>query len=159
MRAPSRTGLIVGVHVATSMLALLCLVTFWLATVASELFWAPTVVVRVKAGILYGLVVLVPALMISGLSGRTLSKRRSGLGLKTVRLRWAALTGITVLVPCAVVLWRWARDGEFGPAFVALRGLELLAGASNIRLSALNASLGFFILRKSHGNARLTANL
>jgi hypothetical protein len=53
-----------------------------------------------------------------------------------------AANGLLVLVPCAIVLNRWAAAGSFDTAFYAVQAIELLAGALNLALMGLNARDG-----------------
>lgn len=46
--------------------------------------------------------------------------------------------GILVLVPSAIFLNLWAAQGMFDTRFYLVQGLELLAGAINLRLMGLN---------------------
>lgn len=46
--------------------------------------------------------------------------------------------GILVLIPCAVVLDRWASAGTFDTGFYVVQGVELLAGAINLILMGMN---------------------
>lgn len=121
-------------------LALLCIITFWLSTFVSELFMSQASVVAVKNGVLTGMWVLVPAMAMTGGSGFSLAKRRGGrlVSIKGKRMRMIAANGLLVLLPSAFVLARWANAGSFDSAFYALQGLELLAGAVNFTLLALN---------------------
>ena len=49
-----------------------------------------------------------------------------------------AANGLLVLVPCAIVLNRWAAAGAFDVMFYTVQALELLAGAVNLTLMGLN---------------------
>ena len=46
--------------------------------------------------------------------------------------------GILVLIPCAVVLDRWASTGTFDTGFYVVQGVELLAGAISLILMGMN---------------------
>jgi hypothetical protein len=50
--------------------------------------------------------------------------------------------GLLVLVPCAIVLNRWAAVGSFDAAFCVVQAIELIAGAANLTLMGLNARDG-----------------
>jgi hypothetical protein len=49
-----------------------------------------------------------------------------------------AANGLLVLIPCAIVLDRWAAADTFDSTFYLVQGLELLAGAANLTLMGLN---------------------
>lgn len=53
-----------------------------------------------------------------------------------------AANGLLVLVPCAIVLNRWAAAGTFDTAFYVVQAIELIAGAANLALMGLNARDG-----------------
>lgn len=120
--------------------ALLCISTFWLSTVVSELFMDPSSVVAVKNAVLNGMGLLIPSLVATGGSGFALAKGRSGrlLNIKRQRMKIVAGNGILVLLPSAFVLASWANAGRFDAMFYALQGLELLAGAANFSLLVMN---------------------
>lgn len=134
MRRP--THLLPLVHGAAATVALLTIAVFWIATVASELGGDLAQVARVKQGIAWGLLVLVPAMAATGASGRVLAgpSPRGLAGKKWRRMRVIVPLGLLVLVPAALVLARWAAAGRFGAAFYAVQGAELAAGAVNLVL-------------------------
>jgi hypothetical protein len=142
MRRPNH--LLPLVHGAVATVALLTIALFWTATVASELAGDPAQVARVKQGIAWGLLVLVPAMVATGGSGRALagSSPRGLPAKKLRRMKVVAGLGLLVLVPAALLLARWAGAGQFGPAFYTVQGVELVAGASNLALLGLNVRDG-----------------
>jgi F0F1-type ATP synthase membrane subunit c/vacuolar-type H+-ATPase subunit K len=144
---------LVGAHLASACLALVTLATFWSATILSELTLGAGGVAYVKRGIALGLCVLVPAIAATGATGARLGgdRRDDLIDKKRRRMRLVALNGATVLAPAAILLWWLSRDGVLGPAFYALQGLELLAGAINVSLLSLNFRDG---LRASRGRRR-----
>jgi hypothetical protein len=127
-------------HGLLGAIALLCILSFWISTVVSELFLGLEQVTTVKQAILTGMWVLIPAMAATGGSGLALGKGRGGrlVGVKSLRMRWVAANGLLVLLPSAWVLAGWAEAGRFDTAFYALQGVELLAGAVNITLLVLN---------------------
>lgn len=136
------------IHLAAGILALLCIATFFGSTLVVELFGAPPAVARVKSLIVNpGLWILVPALAATGASGFLLARRRAGrlVEAKRRRMPYIAANGLLVLLPCAIVLDRWAAAGSFGAAFYALQAVELAAGAINLTLMGLNARDGLVL--------------
>lgn len=121
-------------------IALLCIATFWISTIVSELFLDEAAVVTVKNAVLTGMWLLIPAMAATGGSGFALARGRGGrlVGVKGRRMEVVAANGLLVLLPSAFVLASWANAGRFDGAFHALQGVELLAGAVNIALLALN---------------------
>ena len=105
---PKRAHLIAGI------LAPLSLVTFFLSTVLTELFGSHAAVAQLKALIVApGLWIMIPAIAAAGGSGMFLAKSRKGwlVDAKKRRMPFIAGNGLLVLVPCAVVLNRWAAAG------------------------------------------------
>ena len=129
-----------AVHPIAGALAILTIATFWLSTAVAELFGSQAVVAAVKTAIPWGFLLLIPALAATGGSGFALAKgRRAGLiGAKVKRMPIIAANGILVLIPSALFLASKARAAEFDISFDAVQALELVAGAANITLLALN---------------------
>ena len=73
-----------------------------------------------------------------------LARSRKGrlVDAKKRRMPFIAANGLLVLVPCAIVLNRWAAAGSFDSAFYLVQCIELVAGAVNLGLMALNARDG-----------------
>lgn len=133
--APKRAHLIAG------LLAPLCIATFFAATVLAELFGSHEAVAQVKSLIVMpGLWILIPAIAAAGGSGMFLSRFRKGrfVDAKKKRMPFIAANGLLVLLPCAIVLNRWAAAGNFGTGFYLLQAVELFAGAINLTLMGLN---------------------
>ncbi|MBB4266517.1 hypothetical protein [Roseospira visakhapatnamensis] len=133
-----------ALHPIAGALALLTILTFWTATVLSELLGPATAVVTVKTLIPWGLILLIPALMVAGGSGFALSKGESAQSIqgavdaKRKRMPFIAAIGLLVLVPACLVLAVKARAGAFDVTFYAVQAIELVAGAVNIALLGLN---------------------
>ena len=58
-----------------------------------------------------------------------------------------------VLVPCAIVLDRWAAAGAFGTAFNVVQGVELVAGSANLVLMGLNVRDGLRMAGRLRGRS------
>lgn len=141
------------VHPAAGALAMAMIAGFWLSTAVSELFAGPATVTTVKTLIPYGFVVLIPALAATGLTGRGLAKRFRGpiVAAKQKRMAVIAANGILVLVPSALFLSYKAQAGAFDTAFYAVQAVELVAGAVNLSLLALNMRDGLRLSRRRAG--------
>lgn len=132
-------------HIIAGILAPLCIATFFVSTVLVELLGSHEAVAQLKALIVFpGLWILVPAMVAAGGSGMFLSKSRRGrlVDAKKKRMPFIAANGLLVLVPCAIVLNRWAAAGSFDTAFYVVQAVELLAGATNLTLMCLNVRDG-----------------
>lgn len=127
-------------HPVAGIVAMITIAVFWLATALSEFFASQAVVIAVKTAIPWGFLLLIPALTAAGGSGFALSRgRRTGLaGVKIRRMPLIAANGMVVLVPAAFFLAFKAEAGQFDTAFYGVQALELVAGAVNITLLALN---------------------
>ncbi len=133
------------IHLVAGLLAPLCIAVFFVSTVWAETLGSPADVARLKTLIVSpGLWVLLPALMVAGGSGLLLGRTRGGrlLAAKKQRMRFIAANGLLVLLPCALLLQRWAAAGSLDTTFYAVQALELLAGAANFMLLALNVRDG-----------------
>lgn len=129
------------VHLAAGLLATLTIAAFFFSTLVVELFGSDDAVKALKALIVMpGLFILVPAIAATGGSGFFLARSRQGrlVAAKKKRMPLIAANGLLVLVPCAIVLNRWAAAGAFDAMFYTVQALELLAGAVNLTLMGLN---------------------
>ncbi len=134
------------VHRVGGILAPLCIATFFLSTLLVELFGSHQAVTQLKSLIVTpGLWILIPAIAAAGGSGFFLSKSRRGrlVDAKKKRMPFIAANGLFVLVPCAIVLNRWAAAGAFDTAFYGVQAVELIAGAINLVLMGMNVRDGF----------------
>ena len=138
------------IHAMSGALALLTIMTFWLSTATVELFGAPEQIAAVKLAIAYGLLVLIPAMAVAGATGFSLGGtwKSPVIARKKTRMKIIAATGILVLAPSAIFLAMKAGQGEFDAVFAAVQAIELVAGASNITLLALNMRDGMAMRRR-----------
>lgn len=138
------------IHAIAGVLGFLTIMAFWLSTLVSEVFGSLANIATVKNAILWGLIVLVPCLAVTGATGVSLAKRRNDprVSAKKKRMPLIAGNGLVVLVPSAICLAYLANNGNFGTAFYAVQALELIVGAVNLTLMGLNIRDGF-ALRKS----------
>lgn len=133
------------VHAIAGILALTLISLFFTSSVVVEIFGDDDAVALVKTVVVGALFVLVPSLAITGGTGRSLSGTRLRAPLiqrKQRRMAGAAAIGLTVLVPCAVILQSLAADRDFGTAFAVVQAVELVGGAANITLLSLNVRDG-----------------
>ncbi|MBN8292718.1 hypothetical protein JI664_12155 [Rhodobacter sp. NTK016B] len=137
-------------HPIAGAIAMLTILSFWLATVLSELFAGTATIVTVKSLIPWGFLLLVPALMAVGGSGFRLGRKMRGplIAAKTKRMPFIAANGILILIPSALYLSFKAQAGAFDTGFYVVQAIELCAGAVNLTLLGLNMRDGL----------RLTAN-
>lgn len=147
-------------HLVAGILAPLCIAAFFLSTVIVELFGSHDALARLKSLIVApGLWILIPAIAAAAGSGMFLSTSRKGrlVESKKRRMPFIAANGLLVLVPCAIVLNRWASAGSFDAAFYAVQAIELAAGAVNLTLMGLNVRDGLRMTgRLRHSSPSLT---
>jgi len=132
-------------HRVAGILAPLCLLTFFVSTVMTELFGSHAAVAQLKALIVTpGLWIMIPAMAAAGGSGLFQARSRKGrlVDAKKKRMPLIAANGLLVLVPCAIVLNRWAAAGSFDTTFYVVQAIELIAGAINFVLMGLNVGDG-----------------
>ena len=141
------------IHPVAGAIALLTILSFWIATALSDLLASAAVVVMVKTLIPWGFFILIPALMAVGGSGFRLGRKMRGplVVAKRKRMPVIAANGILVLIPSALYLSIKAQAGAFDTAFYAVQAVELIAGAVNIALLGLNMRDG---LRLTAGRRR-----
>jgi hypothetical protein len=142
------------VHLIAGLLAPLCVAVFLVSTVLVELLGSHAAVAQLKALIVApGLWILIPAMAAAGGSGTFLGRSRAGRLVEAKRRRMPiiAANGLLVLVPCAIVLDRWAAAGAFGTAFYVVQGIELVAGATNLVLMGLNVRDGLRMAGRLRG--------
>ncbi|MGC0239661.1 hypothetical protein [Arthrobacter sp. SD76] len=133
------------VHATSGILALLIILAFWISTASVEIVGDAGSIVALKRTIPWGLLLLVPALVTTGLTGTSLARGASGsiVRAKTLRMRAAAGIGILVLAPSALYLGLTAEPDQLVGSFYAVQAVELCAGATNIVLLSLNTRDGF----------------
>jgi hypothetical protein len=138
-------------HALSGGLALVTILVFWVSTVVVELAGSFEAIVTVKRAIPWGLLVLVPAMASTGITGTALTRNASGrlVGRKIMRMRAVAAIGVLVLVPCVMFLALMASHQNLGTTFYMVQAIELVAGAANITLLVLNARDGMKLSGRS----------
>jgi hypothetical protein len=120
--------------------AMLCILSFWTSTAIAELFLAQGVVVAVKQTILQGMLLLIPAMAITGGSGFSLAGLRSGriVEAKKMRMKIVVMNGLLIMLPSAFFLSHKATAGEFDSVFYGVQMVELAIGIVQLTLMGLN---------------------
>ena len=134
------------VHPITGGLAILMISGFLLSTVIVERRGDPLEIAELKESILFCAVFgLIPLMMITGISGNKLG----AISEKAKRMKRIAVNGVLVLIPSAVILWKLSAGGDFGTLFMAVQGIEIVAGILNLYWMSLNMRDGMRIKRAS----------
>ncbi len=137
-------------HATAGSLALLTLLSFWISTVVAEGFLSWPAVVAVKGAIVEGLFVLVPTMILTGVTGAVLSRGRSGLvAIKAKRMKILTANGVLVMIPAALFLNLKAAAGEMDGLFSLVQAIELAVGAVQVAFMSMNV----------HGGLRLSGRL
>ncbi|MEP4037627.1 MULTISPECIES: hypothetical protein [unclassified Pseudophaeobacter] len=128
------------IHPIAGVIGFLTILTFWSSTVLSELFSTPEGIAAVKAMILKGMFVLIPAMIIVGASGMKLGARRKDAPARAKKKRMPAIAinGLVILLPAAIFLESRASAGQFDTSFFMVQFIELIAGATNLILMGLS---------------------
>lgn len=139
-------------HAGAGLLAMLIIAIFWLATMIAELFLSVEAVVWVKQGVVSGLFVLIPLLIITGGSGFSLAKKSTDarIAQKRRRMPFIAANGLLILVPSALFLAWKAQAGAFDGLFYGVQVVELSAGVINLLLMGMNARDGMLFRKGGH---------
>lgn len=113
---------------------------FWTSTAITEFFAPHETVAAVKALILQGMVILIPAMAIAGGSGTVLGRHRTDAlaSAKKRRMPLIVVNGLLILLPSAWFLAGKAAAGEFDRAFYLVQIVELVGGAANLTMMGLN---------------------
>lgn len=136
------------IHGLLGTVALLCVLSFWTGTVYVEVLGNAVDIAIVKLSILKGMGILIPAMMLTGMSGFSMNWKGPMVERKKRRMKIIAANGLLVLLPSAYFLSNRAQLGNFDVWFYGVQIVELLAGAINISLLSLNMKDGIMSARK-----------
>lgn len=129
------------IHKIGAIIATLSIITFFSATIISELSCDAEAIALVKSLIVMpGLFILIPAIAITGATGFSMAKNAKGglVGQKKKRMPFIGANGVLILIPSAIFLDQWASIGQFDNTFYIVQAIELIAGAINITLMLMN---------------------
>ena len=133
-------------HLVAGMLAPLCLVTFFVSTLLTELLGSQVAVAQLKALIVTpGLWIMIPAVGSSRWQRHLPRQIAPGrlVDAKKKRMPFIAANGLLVLVPWRPSCWTdGPPPGRYDAPFYAVQLIELVAGAINLVLMGLNARDG-----------------
>ena len=128
------------IHPVAGLIGFLTILTFSTSTVLSELSGSLDAIAAVKLAIPWGLLILAPALIVTGASGFQIAGASSNgwILAKKRRMPFIAANGVVILIPCALYLASLAAQRAFGALFYEVQAVELVAGAVNLILMAMN---------------------
>lgn len=135
------------IHLIASRTAFLCILTFWISTLISELFLSQDMVIWVKNAIAYGVFLLIVAMAVTGATGFKMGgkSKHHNIVAKKKRMPLIALNGLLILLPCAFYLCHKANLGQFDGVFYGVQAVELVAGLVNLSLMRLSMKDGMNI--------------
>ncbi len=135
------------IHATAGTVALITIATFWTSTILTEIFGTHVQIATLKMAVLWGMLVLIPAMATAGATGGALGKklRLPQIARKSRRMKIIAANGLLLLLPSAVFLALRAQAGMFDSLFYTVQAIELLAGVANITLLVLNMKDGLSI--------------
>lgn len=142
------------IHAIAGGVGFLMILLFWTSTAISELFANQETIAAVKALILKGMFILIPAMVIAGGSGTMMGKNRSDAlaGAKKKRMPIIAANGLLILLPAAWFLAGKAAAGEFDIIFYTVQAVELIGGAANLTMMGLNIRDGLTMTGRIGGS-------
>ncbi|MEH6545398.1 MAG: CDGSH iron-sulfur domain-containing protein [Sneathiella sp.] len=146
------------IHAIAGVIGILTVAVFWVSTLITELVGSHEAIATLKNGILWGMIILIPALAIAGGSGMSLGQGLTSqrVLIKKKRMPFIALNGLLVLLPCAVFLSIKANAGEIDTTFYVVQSIELLVGAANLTLMGFNFRDGLLLTGRVGGAAAAT---
>lgn len=145
-----------AIHPITGILAFLMILTFFTSTLVVALFGDTTAIVTVKTLIAWGICLLIPLMIVTGITGHrmTPSARSGFIGSKKKRMPFIAANGLIVLAPAAFYLQHLASAGASGTLFYSVQAVELIGGFINLTLMSLNIRDGVRLSRRRQPVAR-----
>lgn len=129
-----------NIHKIAAILALVLITSFLTSTIIADLLATPQQIAHVKNTILMFIPGLILAMMVTGISAKKLypGAMKGALKIKETRMKIAAINGVIVLLPAAIVLARWSALGQFDGLYWAVQILEIIAGMTNLTMIGLN---------------------
>jgi hypothetical protein len=136
-------------HRIAGVFAFLIILSFFSSTLITELMGDQAAILTVKTVISYGVWILIPLMMITGVTGSKMAPKANAgpIGKKKKRMPFIALNGLLILLPCAIYLQHLASSGSFDMTFYTVQAAELIAGFINLVLMSLNIRDGIRVVR------------
>lgn len=133
-------------HLIAAVLVLAILTSFWGAIVISDFFLDQDALAVVRQGIVYALIVLIPAMIAVKVTGSKLGKPRIETDVriqnKKKKATLMAVNGVLIMVPAAFFLNYKASIGEFDMVFRVVQVIELLVGSFQYYFVVTNFKVG-----------------
>lgn len=143
------------VHKNSAIIASLTILTFFISTALVEITGNKAYIILVKTYIVISLALLIPTIIITGITGNKLAQGRESVKIiqkKLLRTKIIAGNGIFILVPAAFLLWNLSANSDYGTFFIVIQLLEFIAAGTNITLMTFNMKDGMCLAKKPRGN-------
>lgn len=143
-------------HLAAATGAIAMIIAFLLVSAISEITGNSGEIRAARQGIVLALPLLITCLATAGITGLRLAgrSRSAAVRAKKRRLAAAAVIGLTVLIPCAVLLDYLAAARTGGPLVTGLEAGEWAFGSANLWLLALNFRAGLRMRKQRNSPSR-----
>ncbi|MGR5149236.1 hypothetical protein ACQKP8_22175 [Photobacterium alginatilyticum] len=145
-----KSSILKKAHKYAAVCALLLIVTFFTSSVVVDLWGDLAMITRVKQAIWSCVLLLVIAMMTTGITAKKLykAKPKGIFAKKELRMKVAAANGVIILLPAAYFLAVWSANGQFDQVFWTVQIIELIAGFINAVLIGLNIRDGIRLGQK-----------
>jgi hypothetical protein len=127
-------------HKISTTFGVILVFLFLISTVISEVFGSLETITTVKRFIMYGVLVLIPIILVATVSGQSLAGTNNHLIIlkKKKRMTWIGLNTIIVLIPSAIALYFLSSAENWGIWYVTIQVLEITSGITSVILMGLN---------------------
>ncbi|SGZ02193.1 Putative uncharacterized protein [Moritella viscosa] len=129
-----------NIHKTAAIFALVLITSFLTSTIIADLLATPQQITYVKSTILMFIPALILAMIVTGTSAKKLypGAMKSVFKIKQTRMKVAAINGVIILLPAAIILARWSALGQFDGLYWTVQILEIIAGMTNLTMIGLN---------------------
>lgn len=141
-------------HKIAAIVAFILIATFQISTISVELFGTNTQISAVKSIILMLIPLLILAMITTGVTANKLypGTMKGIFKVKQLRLKIAAINGLIILLPSAIVLAKWSAVAQFDSIYWTVQAIEIIAGMTNLTMIGLNIRDGIRLARKAPKN-------
>lgn len=144
-----------SIHKVAAICALILIATFQVSTIVADFFATAVQIAYVKSAILMFIPLLILSMIATGITANKLYPN-AVMGIfkvKQMRLKIAAINGMLILLPAAILLARWSESGQFDNLYWTIQILEIIAGLVNLTMIGLNIRDGIRLGRRASLNA------
>ena len=141
-------------HAMFGMLSFGLILVSLMTSLIVEIWSSQRVIADVKALAFQSILLLLVLLGFAALLGLSLGRVRQGniVEAKKKRMVWLFAVAILILLPVAYVLNKYAKQGQFNWAFIALQSVEYAFDIAFLVLLGFNIRDGNTLVRQSQGD-------